>query len=92
MKSEMSIAMPVAADASVEGYELLTQPAGTYLEVDYFGPYGENMKAAHEAVGAYMEEHSMELVGAVMEEYITPPMPDADPSKTHTKNSLARCG
>jgi len=45
------------------------------------------MKDAHEALGAYMEEKNMKLVGAVMEEYVTDPMSEKDQSKWLTKIS-----
>lgn len=87
MESEMTVAMPVNMEKAPEGYEFYNQPAGTYITVDYFGPYDESMKGAHEALGAYMESHNMELVGAVMEEYITDPMTEKDSSKWLTKIS-----
>lgn len=86
-ESEMTVAMPVAMDEAPEGYEFYEQPEGTYLTVDYFGAYDESMKGAHDALGAYMEEKNMKLVGAVMEEYITDPMTEKDPSKWLTKIS-----
>lgn len=87
MESEMTVAMPVNMEEAPDGYEFYEQPAGTYITVDYFGPYDGSMKGAHEALGAYMEEKNMKLVGAVMEEYITDPRSEEDSSKWLTKIS-----
>lgn len=87
MQTEMTIAMPVNMDKAPAGYEFYEQPAGTYITVDYFGPYDEGMKGAHEALGAYMKEKNMTMAGAAMEEYITDPMTEKDPAKWLTKIS-----
>lgn len=84
MEAELTVAMPVNMEKAPEGYELYEQPAGTYLQVDYFGPY-EGIKGAHEALSAYMEEKGMKLNGAVCEEYMNDPMTEKDPSKWHTR-------
>lgn len=85
MQSELTVAMPISADASApDGYEVYEQPSGSYLLIDYFGPY-DNMEAAHTAVNKYMTDNNLELNGAVMEEYISGPATTEDSSKWLTK-------
>lgn len=86
MQSEMTVAMPVNMDKAPAGYEFYEQPAGTYITVDYFGPY-DGMKPAHETLGAYMAEKNLSMAGAAMEEYITDPMTEKDSSKWLTRIS-----
>ncbi|MFT5725043.1 MAG: effector-binding domain-containing protein [Bacteroidia bacterium] len=83
-QSEMTAAMPVNMTEAPEGYELYEQPEGTYLVIDYFGSY-EGLEGPHKTMGAYLDSHNLQMVGAVMEEYITDPMSEEDPSKWLTK-------
>ncbi|MFT5512410.1 MAG: effector-binding domain-containing protein [Bacteroidia bacterium] len=87
MQSEMTVAMPVDMEKAPEGYAFYEQPAGAYITVDYFGAYDEGMKAPHEALSAYMESNNMTMAGAVMEEYMTDPGTESDPTKWLTKIS-----
>lgn len=68
----------------LNGFESVTIEAGDMLTIDYYGPY-EGVIAAHNAMGAYMEDNELEMNGPVVEEYITDPMEEADQSKWLTK-------
>jgi effector-binding domain-containing protein len=75
---------PIAKKVSLEGYECITLPAGKVLIVDYYGPY-EGSVAAHEAITKYCEEKGVEPKMPVIEQYITDPGAEPDPSKWLTK-------
>jgi len=83
-KAETTPAIPVSTDKAPEGFEIYVQPEGTYLQVDYFGDYSK-IRAAHEAIGGYMEANGWEMNGAEMEEYVTDPGVETDPAKWLTK-------
>ncbi len=54
------------------------------LIIDYYGSY-ENSGSAHAAMDTYMNEHGFTLKPPVLEEYLTDPGAEADPSKWHTR-------
>lgn len=85
MRADMAAVVPVAsAPAVVDGYDVIELPAGKALVVEYTGPY-EQMMSAHEAIGAYIEEHQMDDPTVVLEEYLTDPQTQPDPSKSQSR-------
>lgn len=81
MNSEMSVAACVLAGSQApEGYEVYTTSAGTYLVIDFYGPY-EKMEGAHMYLDKYMKENNLQLSGPVLEEYVTDPGTEPDPAK-----------
>ncbi len=81
-QADVLAGMPLA-EGSLEGMET-AELGGNCLVVDYYGNYDESVKA-HEAIAAYMEWHGMEMNGPVVEQYITDPETEEDPSKWLTK-------
>jgi effector-binding domain-containing protein len=59
-------------------------PAGKVATCVYTGPYGEEMKAAYEALGKLVEEKGCVPTGVVYEIYFNSPM-DTPPEKLQTK-------
>ncbi len=82
--SELSAAIPVIAGEAPEGFEIAYLPAGSHLVIDYFGSY-DDMEAPHEALSAHMETNGLTYGGPVIEQYITDPGTEPDPSKWHTR-------
>jgi len=82
--SELSAAIPVIAGEAPEGFEIAYLPAGSHLVIDYYGSY-DDMKAPHEALSAHMETNGLTYGGPVIEQYITDPGTEPDPSKWHTR-------
>jgi effector-binding domain-containing protein len=82
-KTDMAVAMPIAPGTAVAGdpnLKVFEVPANRALVVDYYGPY-EGMKAAHEVLGAYVKEKGLKEIAPVLEEYVTDPEVEKDPSK-----------
>jgi effector-binding domain-containing protein/uncharacterized protein YndB with AHSA1/START domain len=85
MKTECMAGMPVSgAKGKVGTFETVNIKGGKTLVIDFYGDYSE-LKAPHDQIGAYMEKKGYKMAGPVVEEYITDPMTEKDPSKWHTK-------
>lgn len=85
MQTDIAAAIPVAAGTAVpEGFTSIKIPAGKALMIEYYGPYSGSGKA-HELLETYMVEHELEYLGPAIEEYVSDPMEDPDPSKWLTK-------
>jgi effector-binding domain-containing protein len=85
--TDMAVAIPVAKGTAVAGDPSLKTfevPAGRALVVDYYGPY-EGTAAAHEALTTYVKEKGLTEKAPVIEEYVTDPETEKDPTKWLTK-------
>jgi effector-binding domain-containing protein len=60
-------------------------PKTNALLVDYYGPYDEGMKAAHDQIHEYIRTNGKEMSGPPWEVYVTDPMVEKDPAKLLTK-------
>ena len=58
--------------------------SGKGLVVDYYGHY-EKSQSAHEAIDAYIADHGYAAQEFVIEEYVSGPPTESDPSKWHTR-------
>ncbi len=78
----MSAAMPVQgkSDAKIKGYQTFVVPAGKILHIAYYGPY-EETEQAHLAMGDYIKEKGFTQLSPVVEEYVTDPGKEPNPSK-----------
>ena len=83
MQADLIAGIPVPSGSAIEGFES-TEVGGEMLMVEHKGPY-EGMKAAHEAIEAYMQWHGMEFKAPVIEEYVTDPMTEEDPNNWITR-------
>jgi effector-binding domain-containing protein len=82
---DIEAGFPVAKKLSARGEIKAGEiPAGKVATCDYTGPYGEEMKAAYEALGKLVMEKGDEPTGIVYEIYFNSPM-DTAPEKLKTK-------
>lgn len=85
MRTIMAAAIPVGeATEMVDGYQIIEVQSGKALVTDHYGPY-EQLMGAHEAIDAYVIDHTMPDPDVVIEEYITGPPSEPDASKWHTR-------
>jgi len=83
--ADMAAVFPLGdAEADVVGLESFNVPQGRAFQVDYYGDY-DNMVAVHGALEKGMHEKGMQLSNAVVEEYLTDPGTEEDPSKWLTR-------
>ena len=85
-KTDMAAAIPINADADVEGVLSHTIPAGRAVQLDYLGDY-EGLGNAHVAIDEYMKDRALFSNPPVVEEYITDPGQEEDPNKWLTRIS-----
>lgn len=81
---DMATAIPIAEQVAIEGAGSETLDQGKVLVVDY---YGDRMgtTVAHLAIDDYMRDRGLFNEYPVVEEYITDPTEEKDPSKWLTK-------
>ncbi|MEM0992900.1 MAG: SRPBCC family protein, partial [Bacteroidota bacterium] len=83
--TDASVAIPVDEGTDLGGeYQSVTIPAGKALVVDYYGAY-EGSIVAHEAIDAYIKANNLSMSLPVIEEYVTDPSQEPDPSKWLTR-------
>jgi effector-binding domain-containing protein len=82
---DIEVGFPVAKKLS-SGNEVKASeiPAGKVATCVYTGPYGEEMKAAYEALSKHVEEKGCVPTGIVYEIYLNSPM-DTPPEKLQTQ-------
>lgn len=83
-QTDMAAAIPIADPQNIAGASALTLPAGNALQIDYYGDY-ENSIAAHIAMDDYLKDYGLLSNPPVIEEYVTDPSEEKDPSKWLTK-------
>jgi len=82
--SDMAAAIPVFGGKDLDEIKLLRLPAGKSCEIDYVGPY-EKMMGAYTALDLYLSQKGFKQKFPVIEEYLTDPSHEPDPSKWLTK-------
>lgn len=82
--TDMAVAIPVKEGAKVEGYTSLTIPAKNAVQVDYYGDASKSAKA-HYAIDAYLRDQGLLSDTPMVEEYVTDPTTEKDPSKWLTR-------
>lgn len=83
--AKMSAAIPI--DKEIEGnkdIEFRVVAGGKALHINYYGAY-DKTEAAHYEMDDYMDEHDLQISGAVREIYVTDPTTEADTSKWLTE-------
>ena len=81
---DMAAGIPVKDEANVEGAQMLSLPENRVLQIEYFGDYA-GVSKAHNAMEDYLKDYNLFLNYPVIEEYITDPGQEKDPSKWLTK-------
>lgn len=79
-KTDMAAALPVLAAFTIKDAESITIPAGEALFLEFTG---DNSKSgpAHTSMDEYMSDHGLRNLPPVIEEYLTDPTREPDPSK-----------
>lgn len=81
MQADLAAGVAVQGEVAElpEGYETIAV-GGKALLIEYYGPY-DGVAEAHYAMDDYMKEKGLELNEIVMEEYVSDPGQEPDPSK-----------
>jgi effector-binding domain-containing protein len=82
--TDLFSAAPLKAKASIDGFETVELPASKALVIDFYGSY-DDISAAHEAMDTYLKEKGLIQVPPAIEEYVTDPGTEPDPSKWLTQ-------
>ena len=82
--TDMAASIPIKEPKSVKGTSLVTIPGGRALQIDYYGDNAESAKA-HYAMDDYMKDYGILNNVPIVEEYVTDPTTEKDPSKWLTK-------
>ena len=83
-KTDMAAAIPVANPVNIMGATSWTIPAGNGLQIDYYGNF-ENSVKPHNAMADYLKDYGLLNNPPVVEEYVTDPSEEEDPTKWLTK-------
>ncbi|NND94776.1 MAG: hypothetical protein HKN45_07895 [Flavobacteriales bacterium] len=79
--SDMCAAIPVSdKNLKIEGFETVTLPSSRVVKVPYYGDY-TGLSDVHLAIDDYIKANGLTQDGPVIEEYITDPETEPDPSK-----------
>ena len=68
----------------IDGFTSLEVAGGKALLVDYYGDYART-EEAHVAIDKYLNNHNLTFRFPVIEQYVTDPELEPDPSKWLTK-------
>ncbi len=82
--TDMAVGVPVLEAISISDLSSLTLPSSQALVINYYGDYNATEKA-HSAMDDYMRDRNMLSNPPVIEEYVTDPLKEKDPSKWLTK-------
>jgi len=82
--TDMAAAIPVNEEKTIKDLTSITIEDRPAIVVDYYGKYEEPGKA-HDAIDAYMADHALLMDAPAIEEYLTDPLKEKDPSKWLTK-------
>ncbi len=84
--TDMAAALPLRQKPEKwpQNLDTISLESDSALVVDYYGNY-ENIGKAHVAIDAYMKEHNLSQKAPVLEEYLTDPGVQTDPSQWHTR-------
>lgn len=79
MVTDVAAVIEVANGTKLDGVEKFETPAGKILLIEYYGAYDKSADA-HHAMDTYMKEKGL-TQSVVVEEYVTDPMTEKDPTK-----------
>lgn len=82
--ADMAASIPVKEAIAVKGANTLNIPEGRALQIDYYGDYSKTAEA-HYAIDDYMKDFNLTNNSPIVEEYVTDPGEEKDPSKWLTK-------
>lgn len=82
--TDMAAAIPLKEAMTIPGTISQTLLDGKAIQVDYYGDYDKTEKA-HNAITEYMDDHGLLVNYPIVQEYVTDPTTEKDPSKWLTK-------
>jgi effector-binding domain-containing protein len=85
-KTDMAAAIPVEKEVNLKNAQNITLPENRAIQIDFYGPY-EGLSKAHDALKDYIEDYELKMNYPIIEEYLTEPGSDSDPSEWQTKLS-----
>lgn len=83
-KTDMAAAIPVAEKLWIADASSLDLPEANTLQIDFYGDFSGTAKA-HYAMEDYLKDHGLFNNPPIIEEYLTDPAEEPDPSKWLTK-------
>ena len=89
--TKMAIAIPLKEIPTKvnEGFKVISVPKNESFYVDYYGTYAK-MEGAHEAINEYIFTNNLKGQYVAIEEYVSDPATEPDPSKWLTKISYVK--
>jgi effector-binding domain-containing protein len=78
-KTDMAAALPLLAEMNITESDAINIPAKTALKIEYKGESAKSMEA-HLAMDAFMLDHSLRHDLPIIEEYMTDPAKEPDPT------------
>lgn len=82
--TDMAAGLPISDEFDIADATSISTPIGRALQVDYFGDYA-GTGTAHDAIEKYMKDYNLLNNPPVIEEYLTDPGTEKDPSKWLTR-------
>ncbi|MFT4566907.1 MAG: effector-binding domain-containing protein/uncharacterized protein YndB with AHSA1/START domain [Saprospiraceae bacterium] len=82
--ADMASAIPVGDPINIEGASAFNFPSKKAIQVDFYGDYSQT-GSAHQAIDLYMADRGYLQDVPLIEEYITDPTIEKDPSKWLTR-------
>lgn len=82
--ADMAAAIPISEVVDLKDADTYTIPTGRAVQIDYYGDY-ENLAEPHTAIDEYLKDYSLHQNPPVVEEYLTDPGEESDPSKWLTR-------
>ncbi|MBT8230998.1 MAG: hypothetical protein HKO66_11810 [Saprospiraceae bacterium] len=82
--TDMAASIPVKEPISIKGVGSQTIPSSRAIQVDFYGDYSK-LSNAHNAIDDYMKDYDILNDPPIIEEYVTDPTVEQDPSKWLTK-------
>jgi effector-binding domain-containing protein len=83
-KTDMAAAIPVKKPMTIKGFSTVDLPEQKGIQINHYGDYS-NISRAHDAIAAYLKDQGLFNEYPVVEEYVTDPGVEEDPSKWLTK-------
>jgi effector-binding domain-containing protein len=80
----MAVAVPVLTPVAVKDLGSETFPMQNAASIDYYGDSAKN-QMAHFALNDYVQDRKLTQTSPVLEEYVSDPIKEKDPSKWLTK-------
>ncbi|NNK90613.1 MAG: hypothetical protein HKO89_08410 [Saprospiraceae bacterium] len=83
---DMAAGIPLKEESNIAGAQMLTIPERAIRQINYYGDYSGIAKA-HQSMKDYLKDYNLFVDYPVIEEYVTDPGQEKDPSKWQTKIS-----